>query len=345
MGCKQSTTREVKQWQYSQPLGATTEPPPIGVGLFGSTSSLKHGKTTLKPQDRGNAEAAARRAAQDFPTSPEMGKKKKSSPKPATDVSTRKEISPQDSSRQPQQQPTYNAGDTNTSVTHTDGSHKAKFKNGTPAVDGEIFPCFANGLLWRILKTDTTWAFYNDTQEYEMYVQFKFGPDSKLKVAGRATTLSEPGSDGWLTAKVIVYPGDTELFVKGSHNGYKSSVAAKPLSQEYRNKLNAAANSKVIRELDCIARMGKTADEVTILELCLAQRVPMLMLYSRLRMSLFRVLVSTVEASHLRLGSGRRTLCQKSTRARLLSFAVAYHPTTSTKGNSATVGSCAPSPP
>jgi hypothetical protein len=147
----------------------------------------------------------------------------------------------------------------------------SKFKNGRPALTGgQEFPCFEKGLLWRIVKDDL-WAFYNDTQEYEMYVQFRFGPESTLTALG--STAITVDSDGWHVAKVIVYPGDTEHFFKGTYNGYKSSIAAKPLSQEYRNRVNAAANEVVSRQLESVKRLACGSDDET-LAACLAENVP-----------------------------------------------------------------------
>jgi len=52
-----------------------------------------------------------------------------------------------------------------------------------------------------------------------MYVQFRFGPGSNLQALGKTTLADEAGDaaeiDSWQTAKVVVYPGDTERFVKG----------------------------------------------------------------------------------------------------------------------------------
>ena len=149
----------------------------------------------------------------------------------------------------------------------------SKFKNGSPKITGgQEIACFQNGLLWRIVKDDL-WAFYNDTQEYEMYVQFRFGPDSVITALG--TTVITEEQDGWHTAKAIIYPGETDSFVKGKYNGYKSSIAAKPLSQEYRNRINAAANAVVTRELESVKKLARgSSDEGQILTACLAQKVP-----------------------------------------------------------------------
>lgn len=141
--------------------------------------------------------------------------------------------------------------------------------------NAEVFPCFANGLLFR-LSSANAWYFYNDTQDYEMNITFTFGPESKITALGKATMRmgSTPETERSFIVSVVVYPGETEGFIEGKYNGYKSNIAAQPLSEEYRKRMNAEANRKVQSELDVIAKLTRgSTDTEKNLESCVAQRV------------------------------------------------------------------------
>lgn len=247
MGCKQSTEKK-PDVRYSQPVDGTT-PPPAAAAAAPPQRHVDPAATVTDP-----AAAAA-------PTSA----LKRSAPSAERNDSV---------SRAPSRAPVHL--DDNP-VQEGAVAITSKFKNGRPSLTGgQEFACFEKGLLWRIVKDDT-WAFYNDTQEYEMYVQFRFGPDSRLTALGDSK-IAVDDADGWHVAKAIVYPGETALFFKGTYNGYKSSIAAKPLSQEYRDRINAAANSTVMQELAAVkalvASKSGGASEEEILAQCVQAGIP-----------------------------------------------------------------------
>ncbi|KAH8604143.1 putative cysteine peptidase Clan CA family C2 [Trypanosoma vivax] len=107
------------------------------------------------------------------------------------------------------------------------------FLNGEPDMTGEIISCFEEpGILYRIVdKKMKVWAFYNDSLQFEVHVACVFGKHSKLEALENTTLHSAP--DGSTIAEVVVYPTETERFVKGFVNGFSSKLRALPLSNEY----------------------------------------------------------------------------------------------------------------
>lgn len=112
------------------------------------------------------------------------------------------------------------------------------FLNGKPTFQGdEITKGFEkdNGLLFRIVnKKKRQWAYYNDTTQYEMHIKVTFNEDCDIKALGK-TTIEQLETGQWVAA-VVVFPGETEMFIEGRVNGFKSKMDALPLSDEYRQR-------------------------------------------------------------------------------------------------------------
>lgn len=88
-----------------------------------------------------------------------------------------------------------------------------------------------NGLLFRIVnKKSRTWAYYNDTKDYEMHIKVTFNEDCDIKALGK--TKLERLETGEYVASVIVYPTQTEMFISGRVNGFKSKMDALPISED-----------------------------------------------------------------------------------------------------------------
>jgi len=144
----------------------------------------------------------------------------------------------------------------------------SKYKGGGPSIaGGESTPCFDDGMLFRIVKDDL-WAFYNDTADYEMHVEWAFGPDSAITSRDPQVTLASLPEDGWLEAKMVIYPGETKEFIAGTPNGYRSSLSAEPLSEEYLNSVNAEAEAKIKAEMEYVESLGLGTDEEQVLAAC-----------------------------------------------------------------------------
>ncbi|KAL7698740.1 small myristoylated protein-1 [Lotmaria passim] len=108
---------------------------------------------------------------------------------------------------------------------------QTQFLNGKPTFQGdEVVKGFekGNGLLFRITKKkkkQETWAFYNDTKQYEMHVRVTFHPGCDIKPLGNAK-LEEEGEKGEVVVTVTVAPGATEMFIEGHVNGFRSKMDA-----------------------------------------------------------------------------------------------------------------------
>ena len=151
---------------------------------------------------------------------------------------------------------------------------KSKYKCGGPGRQGELFECFKGGLLYRITNADT-WYFYNDTTEYEMHINWKFGPSSTLEALGDTKLVQDETK--WWVATLVVYPGETRDFVRGSYNGYKSSLSVQPLSDAYKKKMIADSTQAVEKEIATVKAVAGGIPEndlERVLEACLVQNVP-----------------------------------------------------------------------
>ncbi|KAL7697410.1 cytoskeleton-associated protein CAP5.5 [Lotmaria passim] len=138
---------------------------------------------------------------------------------------------------------------------------------------GEAKQYFENGLVYLIVK-DGSWFIYNDSLDYTAQVDFRFGPGSKI-AAGERTTLEET-EDGWVCAHATVQPLETLHYISGTVNGYKSGIAIRPLSDEYRHEIAAEANATVEAEIAAV-RSAIGADDVddeAALRRCVQTRTP-----------------------------------------------------------------------
>ncbi|CAD2220197.1 Domain of unknown function (DUF1935)/Calpain family cysteine protease, putative [Angomonas deanei] len=153
---------------------------------------------------------------------------------------------------------------------------KIVFQNGEPDIDGEITNCFkVPGLLYRIVNRKTkTWAFYNDSLPYQVVVTCTFGKQSKIEALDNTKLTRDENGD--YIAEVTVYPCETELFVKGFVNGFKSKLRADPLSDDYfSQRATAQAEQSIQAEIDAIkAIAGDETDSEAILQICLDNDLP-----------------------------------------------------------------------
>ena len=148
--------------------------------------------------------------------------------------------------------------------------YKMKGPTGIDA-DHEAIPCFKTGLLYRCVAGNV-WAFYNDTQEYEMFVTVTCGAESFVTPLGSTQVTSN--ADGTQTFNVVVYPGDTELFWDGKFDGFKCALSAKPLSAEYRNRMIKKADERVQADIALIKSKVQSQDPETVLKACLSSNIP-----------------------------------------------------------------------
>lgn len=113
-----------------------------------------------------------------------------------------------------------------------DGSN---YENGRPLIKGKVTPGFkekGNGLLFRIVTAKKEWAFYNDTKDYEFHVTVTFEEDCEIEALGK--TELQQNEDGKWIGKVVVYPTETAMFIRGRINGFKSKMDALSVSDEGR---------------------------------------------------------------------------------------------------------------
>lgn len=107
------------------------------------------------------------------------------------------------------------------------------FKCGQPTFSGDaIYPCFdwkGRNLLFRIVDSAThTWAFYNDSDNYVMKIEYEFGEDSHdLCPLGNCQMKR---SAKCCSCTLLVPPLETALFVQGKPTKiYNADFHALPL--------------------------------------------------------------------------------------------------------------------
>lgn len=152
-------------------------------------------------------------------------------------------------------------------------SRQAQYRyNRCTVAGGESRALFQEGIVYRVIK-DGVWYIYNDSLEYEAHVEYSFAPGSQIE--GRERTELETSSDGWIIARVVVYPLETVEFIAGSYSAYRSNVTVKPVNPEYLGEAAHESMAVARGELaacECIAN-GSTDEEV-ILTRCVASDTP-----------------------------------------------------------------------
>eukprot|EP00796_Vickermania_ingenoplastis_P008966 gene8966-6289_t len=111
------------------------------------------------------------------------------------------------------------------------------FLNGRPTFEeaDEVRMCFRgqrNGLLFRLVShSSNTWAFYNDTKEFAMKIQYDFGEDSHdIKPLGTTTMIRNSQA---CTCKLVVGPLQTALFIQGRPTRILNADFEKPPPSPY----------------------------------------------------------------------------------------------------------------
>jgi len=113
------------------------------------------------------------------------------------------------------------------------------------------------------------WYFYNDGLDVEMHVDFMFGPESTIEAVGRTSLVKT--AEG-LDCKLVIYPGETEPYIKGTPNGYKSTFGSQELSAEFLNKQREERNAKLDIAITAVRSISGKNEEET-LQNCIANKV------------------------------------------------------------------------
>ncbi|CCW64467.1 unnamed protein product [Phytomonas sp. EM1] len=148
------------------------------------------------------------------------------------------------------------------------------FKNGYPDYKGEVTSCFDEPhLLYRIINQDEkTWSFYNDTLKHEMHIHFTFGKRSNIQPLGKTTIRINENNE--YECDVIVYPIETEMFIKGTVNGYTSSIRAIPLSDDYHRACQRVTDEHIAEEISKIREVCESDNAEEVLQACVVCKIP-----------------------------------------------------------------------
>lgn len=105
----------------------------------------------------------------------------------------------------------------------------------TDFVADRVYGCFdeGNGLLFRVVSNRRhLWSFYNDTQNYTMYVSVVFGRESMVRPLGQTKLTMLDEKTGLCQLDVVVKPGETQPFMRGEYNGFTTLYDAVPCEAE-----------------------------------------------------------------------------------------------------------------
>ncbi|CCW66395.1 unnamed protein product [Phytomonas sp. Hart1] len=150
----------------------------------------------------------------------------------------------------------------------------SKFKNGYPDFKGDVTSCFDEpNLLYRIINQDEKiWAFYNDTLKHEMHISVVFGKRSNIQPLG-ATTMQKNIKNEY-KCELVVHPTETAMFVKGSVNGFRSSIRALPLTDDYHKAHQRITDNHIAKEIKQIREICESDKAEEVLQACLICKLP-----------------------------------------------------------------------
>lgn len=147
---------------------------------------------------------------------------------------------------------------------------------GGPAVNGVVTPLFEDGLLYRIVSPDGTWFYYNDTQKFEMHVEFTFTSKSNVEPGPKVEMYRE--SEKELTAALLVLPGATAKLFSGKIHGYCCKAKAVPLNDERREEIYGEINDRIADEIIALAEKldvdEENLSEENVISYCVENRTP-----------------------------------------------------------------------
>lgn len=157
-----------------------------------------------------------------------------------------------------------------------DRNRKITYHLDGPTVQGDVTPVFENGMLFKVVTSDGSWYYYNDTDKYEMHVKFTFGAKSDIEPGPKAEMYVMGTSE--FAASLVVFPGETSKIISGKVNGFKCSAKAVPLNDEKRETLYGEVNDRIA---DDIAEMAThigvnedDLDEESVLTYCQENEKP-----------------------------------------------------------------------
>ncbi|EPY20933.1 calpain-like cysteine peptidase [Strigomonas culicis] len=150
-------------------------------------------------------------------------------------------------------------------------SDEVLWANWGPSVAGDVTPCFKGGFLFRIYNPQTkVWALYNDTYVYEMHASLTFARDAQLEPLDGVPLLRE---DGQQRVSVVVYPMETVSILRGERQRFRSLFDGKPLSPAYLQRTCEAAQQRVHRAQEALARLTASTCDEEVLAVCRQHRV------------------------------------------------------------------------
>ncbi|CCW65413.1 unnamed protein product [Phytomonas sp. EM1] len=129
-----------------------------------------------------------------------------------------------------------------------------------PSIEGETTPVFETGMLYRVVAADGSWYYYNDTDKYEMHINFTFGAKSDLDFSEQANIYVMNNNE--FSASLVVPPGETSKLLSGKVRGFKCSVKAVRINDEKRENFYSEASSRISEEVNGLIKRINVPEEM-----------------------------------------------------------------------------------
>jgi hypothetical protein len=143
-----------------------------------------------------------------------------------------------------------------------------RYNQGGPAVNGVVTACFKDGMLFRVSSADHLY-FYNDTIDFEMHVVIRFEASSDVQLPPDVH-VNQDGQ--WSEATAVIFPAETIHLSTGSFNGYRSKYSARPLGEEYKEKVEKDNSIRIDPEINAMEQIQR--QQVDVLEVCVSDKRP-----------------------------------------------------------------------
>ncbi|CCW65212.1 unnamed protein product [Phytomonas sp. EM1] len=125
-------------------------------------------------------------------------------------------------------------------------------------------------MLYRVVTHGGSWYYYNDTDKYEMHINFTFGAKSDLDFSEQANIYVMNNNE--FSASLVVPPDETSKLLSGKVRGFKCSVKADRLEDEKRENFYSKVSSHISEEINGIIKRinvsEKTLDKERVLFYC-----------------------------------------------------------------------------
>lgn len=154
-----------------------------------------------------------------------------------------------------------NVSEKSRATTLSDGSPKFLLC-GPSVTGGTVTPVLEGGMLYRIISSDGSWYYYNDTHKYEMHIKLTFTCRSEVEPGENVELYRE--NDKEIMASLVVLPEETCKLFSGKIRSYRCQARAIPLNDCHREEIYGEINDRIADEIAALVqKLGKEEKDIT----------------------------------------------------------------------------------